>query len=75
MSTTTDDQEPRFKAGDRVEHTIFGKGTVKEWKPHRGEPSNGAIVIKFDDYDETKELMTAFAGDRLQHIPRRGEKP
>lgn len=72
MSTATDDQEPRFKAGDRVEHSIFGKGTVKTLGS--GITGDGTAVILFDDHGR-KELELAFTAGKLKHIARRGEKP
>lgn len=65
------DMNPRgWKPGDRVEHTIFRKGTVREVKATRYA---GSIVIAFDDHG-TKELQLSFVGDRLKRIPRRGEQ-
>ncbi len=54
-----------YKSGDRVEHTIFRKGTVVEFKPAR---YGGSIVIAFDDHGQ-KELMLSFCTEKLTLLP------
>lgn len=59
-----------WKPGDRLQHTIFGKGTVREVNAHR---YGGSIVINFDDHG-SKELQLSFAAGKLARIPRRGQQ-
>ncbi len=54
-----------YKAGDRIEHTIFGKGTVEEYN---GKKYGGSIVIFFDAHG-TKELQLSFCAEKLTLLP------
>ncbi len=46
-----------FAPGDRVEHAIFGKGTVEEYEQMGGD---ALVTVSFDN-GQTKKLMLSFA--------------
>ncbi|MFW5830536.1 MAG: ATP-dependent helicase [Planctomycetota bacterium] len=60
-----------YRPGDRVEHALFGPGTVQEC---RGRVDARDIVIAFDDAG-IKKLQLAFAGRHLLPLSPEDEEP
>ncbi|MBQ9347637.1 MAG: ATP-binding domain-containing protein, partial [Oscillibacter sp.] len=54
----------QFAAGDRVEHTAFGPGTVKKLTPMAGDVM---AEVEFDGVG-TKKLMLNYAGSKMKKV-------
>jgi DNA helicase-2/ATP-dependent DNA helicase PcrA len=50
-------EKPDYQAGDRVRHTKYGEGTVKEVEPG---PRDYKVTVVFDEYGQ-KVMYAAFA--------------
>ena len=54
---------PELAAGDRVEHTAFGEGSVEDVQPMSGDVM---VTIRFDGMERPKRLMLKYAGAHMK---------
>ena len=55
----------QLSAGDRVEHTAFGQGTVLSVKPMGGD---ALVEVRFEGVEKPKKLMRKSAGVHMKKI-------